>query len=140
MHTRPAGVPAFLALIETNRFKCFQEDDGPQTTDHGLPPEGPSSSIAHRPWSDSWWFFRQASACSYEIPPEGTLDANLRWGVPASHRTETPLGPQPTHDDRLLSAALIAHLDTLLRAGDLALGLARSAVIPASDPLAHPVY
>ncbi|HNS52986.1 MAG TPA: hypothetical protein PKO09_17635 [Anaerolineae bacterium] len=151
---------AFLALIETNRFKYFSDDQcdapsrsvAPEPSPAPLPasprlPVSPSPclpvSASPRPpvpLSDSWWFFQQATACAYEIPPEGTLDANLRWGVPASHRTETPAGPQPTHDDRLLSAALIAELDRLTREGRVALGLARSAVIPAPDPLAHPVY
>ena len=36
--------------------------------------------------------------------------------------------------------ALIARFDTLLRAGDLSLGLAHSAIIPPPDPLARSVY
>ena len=46
----------------------------------------------------------------------------------------------PTHDDPLLSAALIAHLDTLIRKGKLLLGSARSEVLPTPDPLGRPVY
>ena len=61
-------------------------------------------------------------------------------GRPPSHRTLTPLGPQPTHDDRLLSAALIAELDRLPHAGKLALGSAHSAINPSPDPLTHDIY
>ena len=136
----------FLALVETNRFKYFCEEGcaAPEPSPAPLPesqrlPVSPSPCLPV-PLSDAWWFFQQAAACAYEIPPEGTIDHDLRWGVHLAHRTQTPAGPQPTHDDRLLSAALIGHLDTLLRVGDLSLGLARSAVIPAPDPLAHPVY
>ncbi len=57
--------------------------------------------------------------------------------MPATHKTQTPTGPQPTHDDRLLSAALIAELDRRLAAGDLLLGTAHSAVLQPADPLAE---
>ena len=60
--------------------------------------------------------------------------------MPPAHRTETPAGPVPTHDDRLLSAALIAELDRLLSEGRLPLGHARSEVIRAPDPLSRDVY
>jgi hypothetical protein len=40
------------------------------------------------------------------------------------------------HDDRLVSAALVAVYDELVRDGRLSLGLGRSAVIAAKDPLA----
>ena len=93
----------------------------------------------HRPLSDSWWFFQQAAACAYVIPTEGTIDHDLRWWVPAIRTTPTPVGPQPTHDDCLISAAPNAHLDKLLQAGALPLGLARSAVLPSPDPLGRPV-
>jgi hypothetical protein len=112
---------AFLALIETNRFQYWTGDED-------------------QPLSDGWWFWQQAAACAYEIPPEGTIDRNLRWGVHPAHRTQTPLGLEPTHDDRLVSAALIAELDGLFTSGRLSLGLGRSAVIPARDPLRDPVY
>jgi len=46
----------------------------------------------------------------------------------------------PIHGDRLLSAALIAHPDILLRTGDLSPGLALSTIIPSPDLLARPVY
>jgi hypothetical protein len=105
----------FLSLIETGRFKYWH-------TDGQL--------------NDCWWFFQQAAACSYEVPPEGRFDRDLRWEVPPPHRTDTPQGPVPTHDDRLLSAALIAEMDRLFRTGDIILGTAESAVLDAVDPLA----
>jgi hypothetical protein len=111
----------FLGLVETRRFQYWQEGGNP-------------------PLSDAWWFFKQAEACSYQVPSEGSFERDLRWGVPPGHRTSTPLGPQPTHDDRLLSAALVAELDRLLRTGRLTLGAARSTVIARPDPLGGDVY
>lgn len=107
---------SFLALIETGRFKYWSSDED-------------------TPLSDGWWFWAQASACDYELPPDGRFDRDLRWGVPATKKLPTPEGTQPIHDDRLLSAALIAHVDTLIRSGTIVLGRAESAVIPAQDPL-----
>ena len=110
---------AFLSLVETGRFHYWTGDDD-------------------QPGSDGWWFWRQVAACHYELPPEGRFDTHLRWEVPPAHRTDVPgLGPQPTHDDRLLSAALVAELDRLLRKGAIILGTAESVVIDAPDPLAH---
>ena len=74
-------------------------------------------------------------ACTYDLPPGGRFDTDMRWSVPAHHKTATPNGRRLTHDDRLLSAALIAHADTLIQAGRLPFGHARSAVIPPPDPL-----
>jgi len=107
----------FVSLIETARFHYWIDD-------------------ADQPGSDGWWFWRQVEACAYELPPEGRFDHDLRWGVHPSHRTDTPAGPQLTHDDRLLSAALVAEADRLLSAGAIILSPARSAVIPGRDPLA----
>jgi hypothetical protein len=112
----------FLSLIETGRFKYWSDEaDGTPSED--------------QPGSDGWWFWRQATACTYEVPPEGRFDQDLRWFVPESHKTDTPAGPQPTHDDRLLCAALVAELDRRLRAGQIVLGTAQSAVLPPVDPL-----
>ena len=94
------------------------------------PPIPTEISAAWR-WPSSW-----CRPCGYEIPPDGRFDQDLRWEVPASHKTDTPYGPQPTHDDRLLSAALVAELDRLLRTGEILLGTAQSATIPGADPLA----
>ena len=52
-------------------------------------------------------------------------------------RVGDPCPGRPTHDDRLLSAALIAEFDRLLRAGDLPLGATHSKVILNTDPLDH---
>jgi hypothetical protein len=107
---------AFLSVVETGRFRYWLEGD---------------------PLGDAWWFFRQVEACTYELPPNGRFDRDLRWSVPTNHKTPTPTGPQLTHDDRLLSAALVAELDRKLATGDLLLGSARSAVLEAADPLAE---
>ena len=104
---------SFLALIETGRFKYWGDD-----ADHIL--------------SDGWWFWQQVDYCTYEIKPGQTFEKHLRWWVPATATVDTPAGPKPVHDDRLLSAALIAHLDT----EQLAPGRGDSAIIPPPDPLA----
>jgi len=96
---------AFIAVVETGRFRYWTDDD--------------------RPLSDAWWFFRQAEACTYHLPPGGIFDRDLQWGVPASAKISVPYGgpgdakasPQAkatalaVHDDRLLSAALVAVYD-----------------------------
>lgn len=108
----------FLSLIETGRFKYWRgEGDGDEA--YG---------------GDGWWFWQQVGACTYELPPGGRFERDLRWRVPANARVSTPSGPQPIHDDRLFSAALIALADDLFRTGRLALGRARSAVINPRDP------
>ena len=106
---------AFLSLVETGRFRYWPGD---------------------RILGDAWWFWRQVEACTYEVPPDGRFDLDLRWAVPTTHKTDTPTGPVLTHDDRLLSAALVAELDRKLAAGDLVLGTAHSAIVPAADPFA----
>lgn len=108
---------AFLALIETGRFQYWSDDKD-------------------QPASDGWWFWTQAHACTYELPPEGRFDRDLRWSVPANARIDTPTGPQLIHDDRLISASLIAELDTLYRQGVINIGRAASLVIPGRDPFA----
>jgi hypothetical protein len=112
---------AFLSLVETGRFKYW-----------GYDPEA-SSAL---PLTDGAWFWHQVRACTYEVPPDGRFDRDLRWGVHPAHRTDTSTGPQPTHDDRLISAALVAEMDRLLRTGAVVLGTAESAVIDPVDPFA----
>jgi hypothetical protein len=123
----------FLSLVETGRFKYWSSTEGKRYSAECLP------------LSDSWWFWRQVEACTYEVPPEGQFDRDLRWEVAPSHKTPIP-GGQPhrkggstsklTHDDRLLSAALVAELDRLVRECQIALGTGESAVVRPRDPLA----
>lgn len=103
---------SFLALIETGRFKYWGDD-------------------AAEVLSDGWWFWRQVETCSYEIQPGQTFEKHLKWWVPASATVDTPAGTEPVHDDRLISAALIAHFDT----ENISPGRAESDVIPGRDPL-----
>lgn len=87
----------FLALIETGRFRYFQAD----------PESEPSAS---------WWFFQQADQCGYELPEGRPIEKGLQWAVSDTAKTELPDGTTTlTHDDRLLSAALTAEADRLIR-------------------------
>ena len=112
---------AFMALVETGRFRYWSGDED-------------------QPGSDGWWFWQQVGACTYELPPGGRYDKHLRWFVPASHRTLTPGGSEPTHDDRLVSAALVAELDRLYRTGRLTLGTGASEMIAPRDPFGSAIY
>jgi len=105
----------FVSLVETGRFKYWAGED--------------------EPLSDGWWFFEQARACSYSLPEGGRFETALRWQVPPQVRIDTPLGTQPVHDDRLVSAALVAVYDELLAAGKVRFGQAASAVVAPVDPL-----
>jgi len=111
----------FITCIETGRFKYWSGDD--------------------QPLDDAWHFWQQAQACTYHIPPGGQFDRHLQWSVPPAARHTTPTGPQPIHDDRLISAALVAHFDQLHDDNIIHLGHrtsgALSAIIPAHDPLAN---
>jgi hypothetical protein len=125
----------FLSLVETGRFKYWGYDPTVVETERGsVSPDAPTREA--QVFGDGAWFWAQVRACTYEVPPDGRFDRDLRWGVPPGHRTDTPTGPHPTHDDRLFSAALVAELDRLLRAGELILGTAESTVITGQDPLA----
>jgi hypothetical protein len=95
----------FLAVVETGRFRYFMEE---------------------REGDEAGKFFAEAAACRYSLPPGGSFERELRWGV----------WQRDLHDDRLVSAALVAVYDELVRDGRLSLGLGRSAVIAAKDPLA----
>ena len=122
----------FIAVVETGRFRYWKAED---------------QAEAHQPSSDGWWFFRQAEACTYHLPPGGIFDQHLQWGVPSSAKISVPYGLADAlasaranapalaiHDDRLLSAALVAVYDDLYTI-HLRLGRAHSAIIPAQDPL-----
>jgi hypothetical protein len=106
----------FMSLVETGRFKYWAGEE--------------------QPLSDGWWFFEQARACTYSLPEGGRFETALRWGVPASARVDTPLGRQAIHDDRLISAALVAVYDELFADGKLRAGRAISAIVAPFDPLA----
>lgn len=109
----------FLSLVETGRFRYWAGDED-------------------EPGSDGWWFWSQVAACTYELPPEGRFDRDLRWSVPDNHKTPVPGSqPQLTHDDRLISAALVAEADRLIREGKIVVGVAGSGIVDAIDPLSE---
>jgi hypothetical protein len=131
----------FISIVETARFKYFTEL-APEscTLDPDPLPSADPRSLIPVPLSDSWWFFTQVAACTYELLPDAPFDRGLRWRVPDAATVSTPAGLQPIHDDRLLSAALVAVYDQavvrpLAREGALPLGRAASALIPPADPL-----
>ncbi|MFW6070731.1 MAG: hypothetical protein ACOC9X_06740 [bacterium] len=113
----------FLSLVETGRFHYWADEY-----------EGAAGERA-RPYSDAWWFWQQCRHCTYQVPPGGAFDRHLSWGVPQTARVSTPQGPRPVHDDRLLSAALVAEYDRLIREGAVSVGRGESVVIPPLDPL-----
>lgn len=100
----------FLSLIDTGRFRYWSGDED-------------------EPLSDGWWFWQQAAACGYSLAGGGRFDRDLRWGVAESARIDTPNGPQPIHDDRLLSAALVAEIERRRAAGRLVLGASASQIV-----------
>ena len=106
----------FLALIDTGRFRYWRVDDEP-------------------PLSDGWWFRQQVETCTYSLGSGGRFERDLRWSVPDGARTTTPAGPQRIHDDRLLSAALVAELERRRAGGRLFLGESASRVVLPGDPL-----
>jgi len=106
----------FIALIETGRFKMYASED-----------------------SDQWWFYEQVRFCAYQLAEGQPLERALRWGVPPTARTFPPAGEGtagslPVHDDRLLSAALVAEADRAYRAGELFLTTGQSTVIRPNQP------
>ena len=115
----------FLSVVETGRFKYWaaEEADG-----------SPASEL---PLSDEWWFWQQCAHCTYEMPAGGAPGRSLSWGVPTGAAVSTPAGAKPVHDDRLVSAMLVAQYDELLQRGALRLGEGRSAVVRPADPLSN---
>jgi len=102
----------FLAVVETGRFHYFRDD---------LDQEG----------TDAWWFFTQAEQCGYELAEGLPIERGLKWGVSSTATAILSDGSSHlVHDDRLLSAALVAELDRLIRAGDVFVTTGESAVIP----------
>ena len=59
----------------------------------------------------------------------------LRWFVPETAWVSTPTGRKPVHDDRLVSAMLVAEVDKLIREGKIKVGRAESAVVRGYDPV-----
>lgn len=99
----------FLSLIETGRFKYFCD--------------------GQREGGDSWWFFTQAEHCGYELAEGAPIERGLRWSVEPSAKVTCNGEQVPVHDDRLLSAALIAEADRLNREGKLFFSTGVSTVI-----------
>lgn len=91
----------FLAIVETGRFRYF-------------------AGSMEEELSDFWWFFTQCEHCGYELAEGIPIERGLRWEVKASAKVVPSAGDSILiHDDRLLSAALIAEVDRLVRSGDL---------------------
>ena len=112
----------FLAVIETGRFKYFA--DGAYGSSPLLaPPSGGEEG------SEGWWFFTQAERCGYELAEGVPIERGLRWGVNPSAKVNVNGERVSVHDDRLLSAALVAEADRLYRAGEWFLSTGESAVI-----------
>jgi hypothetical protein len=106
----------FLALVDTGRFQYWTGDE-------------------ETPLSDGWWFWQQAAACTFTVGSGGRFDRDLRWGVPTRATIETPAGSQRIHDDRLLSAALVAEAERRAQSGSWHAGQAVSHIVPRRDPL-----
>lgn len=78
----------FLALVETGRFKDYQEAADGAQTERGV-------------------FLRQLAACRMEVSPGP--ERRAAWGVPDGARD--PASGELLHDDYVISAALCALLD-----------------------------
>ncbi len=109
----------FLAVVETGRFQYFH--DGRELE-----------------FGDEWFFFLQAEHCGYELAAGTPIERGLRWGVSPTARYQAPDGQMLlVHDDRLLSAALIAEADRLYREGELFLSSGEAAVIRPEERMAN---
>ena len=124
----------FLSIVETGRFKYWADSDQLSVGSSQLAVDDPLTTDHYQLPTDSSLFFLQAAHCLYELPPGGSFERHLRWGVPEGVTVETPAGRQPLHDDRLLSAALVAAYDELAATGGLRLGQGVSAVVPPPEP------
>ena len=92
------------------------------------------SDDAAQELSDGWWFWQQCTHCGYDLPPEGRFEKDLQWGVPATLKIPTSQGNLLVHDDRLLSAALIAEYDRLIADQKLSVGYTSSVILQSADP------
>lgn len=103
----------FLAVVETGRFQYFHD---PEAFEYG---------------SDEWFFFLQCEHCGYELAPGTPIERGLRWGVSETAKVQIPGSGEMllVHDDRLLSAALVAEADRLIREGELFVTTGAAAVI-----------
>ena len=110
-----------ISVIETNRFKYWVS--------------AAAASAENIPLTDEWWIWQQVKMCGYSIPAGGSIERNMQWGIPATVKIDTPKGKLPLHDDRLLSAALIAAADELYREGKIRGGSAESFIATAHDPI-----
>ncbi|HDZ36982.1 MAG TPA: hypothetical protein ENH62_01625 [Marinobacter sp.] len=91
----------FLAVVETGRFRYF-------------------AGSMEEELSDWWHFFTQCEHCGYELAEGVPIERGLRWEVKASAKVVTSTGDSlAVHDDRLLSAALVAEVDRLVKEGEL---------------------
>lgn len=116
--TKAALGSDFLALVDTGRFQYWVGDED-------------------IPLSDGWWFWTQVEACTFSVGVGGHFDRDLRWSVPARATIQTPQGSQFIHDDRLISAALVAEIERRAQHGDWHAGQARSQIISGVDPWRH---
>ena len=98
-------------MLETGRFRYWRQGEA-----------AGEEPVAPLPVSDGDWFWQQVAACSYELPPGGRYDRDLRWGVaPGASVRDAAGNSRPIHDDRLISAAMVAAADGLVHSGQLRL-------------------
>jgi hypothetical protein len=115
-----------LAVVETGRFLYWGREGGREG--------GQAQGRPLQEGSDAWWFFEQCRACGYELRPGMPIERGLRWGVSPTARVALSDGSTAlVHDDRLLSAALVAELDRMVREGELFVSTGESAVVRKAD-------
>jgi hypothetical protein len=114
---------AFLAVVESGRFKTFHREVPVKSTGAKNAKVGLSKAEESQLQD---LFFEQLNYCQHEILPGP--ERRMRWGVPDG--TRNPATGELVHDDLIISAALAAELDgQVWPAGGPAL------VVRALDPL-----